>query len=97
MLSKKKKVLKEIIYLIVGFVIPGLSDDSKDAKLKSHVNSSSTITTIVIIIILLIVIFLFSFFLFKLWEKKKKEEHHARLMKLFEEDNELELELGLRE
>ncbi|RWW11464.1 hypothetical protein BHE74_00053020 [Ensete ventricosum] len=35
--------------------------------------------------------------LFKLWQKKKREEQHARLLRLFEEDDELELELGLRD
>lgn len=41
-------------------------------------------------------VILFSFFLFKFWQKKW-EEQHARLLKLFEEDDELELELGLRD
>ncbi|XP_074568477.1 uncharacterized protein LOC141825014 isoform X2 [Curcuma longa] len=30
-------------------------------------------------------------------KKRKREEQHARLLKLFEEDNELEVELGLRD
>ncbi|KAJ9552372.1 hypothetical protein OSB04_016417 [Centaurea solstitialis] len=38
-----------------------------------------------------------SAFLFKLWQKKKREEQYARLLRLFEEDDELELELGLRD
>lgn len=38
-----------------------------------------------------------SFFLFRLWQKKKREEQYARLLKLFEEDDELEVELGLRD
>ncbi|RRT84468.1 hypothetical protein B296_00011119 [Ensete ventricosum] len=42
-------------------------------------------------------IVLVSVFLFKLWRKKKREEQHARLLRLFEEDDELELELGLRD
>ncbi|KAD4179482.1 hypothetical protein E3N88_28073 [Mikania micrantha] len=36
-----------------------------------------------------------SSYLFKLWQKKKREEQHARLLKLFEEDDELDFELGL--
>ncbi|KAF9601540.1 hypothetical protein IFM89_020368 [Coptis chinensis] len=39
----------------------------------------------------------FSVLLFKIWQKKKREEQHARLLRLFEEDDELELELGLRD
>jgi cbb3-type cytochrome oxidase subunit 3 len=38
-----------------------------------------------------------AFFLFKFWQKKKREEQYARLLKLFEEDDELEVELGLRD
>ncbi|URD83673.1 hypothetical protein MUK42_23225 [Musa troglodytarum] len=40
---------------------------------------------------------LLSLFLFKMWQKKKREEQHARLLKLFEEDDELEVEFGLRD
>ncbi|KAJ9538165.1 hypothetical protein OSB04_030898 [Centaurea solstitialis] len=32
-----------------------------------------------------------------LWQKKKRDEQYARLLKLFEQDDELELELGLRD
>ncbi|KAL6127061.1 hypothetical protein ACLB2K_075106 [Fragaria x ananassa] len=32
-----------------------------------------------------------------IWQKRKREEQYARLLKLFEEDDELELELGLRD
>lgn len=39
----------------------------------------------------------FSVFLFKIWQKKKREEQHARLLKLFEDDDELEVELGIRD
>lgn len=38
-----------------------------------------------------------SFFLYRLWQKKKRDEQYARLLKLFEQDDELELELGLRD
>jgi len=35
--------------------------------------------------------------LIKIWQKKKREEQHARLLKLFEDDDELEVELGIRD
>ncbi|KAM1120492.1 hypothetical protein ACFX13_045343 [Malus domestica] len=79
---------------------PGLSDSSssKDGKKsESHSTSSHTGSTLVIIFLGLVVVALFSFFLFKLWQKKKRDEQYARLLKLFEEDDELELELGLRD
>ncbi|XP_055816363.1 uncharacterized protein LOC129885912 [Solanum dulcamara] len=82
--------------------ITGLSDDSLNpkngTKVDTHVASSSnTGSTILIVCLALVAIVLLSFFLFKFWQKKKREEQYARLLKLFEEDDELELELGLRD
>lgn len=89
-----------ILYMIfILGVFSGFCDDSpgsKDAtKTKAHAHSTSSM--ILIILIVLVVFSLFSFLLFKLWRKKKREEQYARLLKLFEEDDELELELGLRD
>jgi len=39
----------------------------------------------------------FTMLLIKIWQKKKREEQHARLLKLFEDDDELEVELGIRD
>ncbi|KAJ0800921.1 hypothetical protein HanRHA438_Chr03g0115411 [Helianthus annuus] len=69
----------------------GFSDDSKDTK-KSKKGS-----TIFILCVGLAVIVGLSSYLFRLWQKKKREEQHARLLKLFEEDDELEFELALSE
>ncbi|XP_022726120.1 uncharacterized protein LOC111282343 [Durio zibethinus] len=80
--------------------ISGFSDDSASSKnsLKTKSNANSnTGTKVVIILIGLVAVGLFSFFLFKLWQKKKRDEQYARLLKLFEEDDELEVELGLRD
>lgn len=52
---------------------------------------------VAIIVISLVVVLSVCFCLFKLWQRKKREEQYARLLKLFEEDDELEVELGLRE
>lgn len=54
-------------------------------------------STVVILCIAVAAVVGLSFFLFRLWQKKKREEQYARLLKLFEEDDELELELGLRD
>ncbi|KAL4319190.1 hypothetical protein GQ457_18G020570 [Hibiscus cannabinus] len=72
--------------------IPGFSDDST----SSENSSKPKPITMVMVLFGLIAVGLFSFFLFKLWQKKKRDEQYARLLKLFEEDDELELELGLR-
>ncbi|OIT07988.1 PREDICTED: uncharacterized protein LOC109226060 [Nicotiana attenuata] len=82
--------------------IAGFSDDSSNpkngTKTDTHAASSShTGSTILVVCLALVVIVLLSFFLFKFWQKKKREEQYARLLKLFEEDDELELELGLRD
>ncbi|KAE8663572.1 WD repeat-containing protein 82-B-like isoform X1 [Hibiscus syriacus] len=74
--------------------IPGFSDDSTSSKTKPDANSN-TATIIVIVLFGLVAVGLFSFFLYKLWQKKKRDEQYARLLKLFEQDDELEVELGL--
>ncbi|KAE8726035.1 WD repeat-containing protein 82-B-like isoform X1 [Hibiscus syriacus] len=75
---------------------PGFSDDSKNSDNSSKANSN-TAAILVIVLFGLAVVGLISFFLFKLWQKKKRDEQYARLLKLFEEDDELEFELGLRD
>ncbi|XP_008775560.1 uncharacterized protein LOC103695893 [Phoenix dactylifera] len=82
--------------------ISGLGDDpstSKDAtKADAHSNSSSKTGREILYICLGVAGFvIFSIFLFKYWQKKKREEQHARLLRLFEEDDDLELELSLRD
>ncbi|CAN7035962.1 unnamed protein product [Brassica rapa subsp. trilocularis] len=80
---------------------PGLSGDSKNAntgaKAESHTTSSRTGTKVILVLVGLVAVAMFSFFLYKLWQKKKRDEQYARLLKLFEEDDELEVELGLRD
>ncbi|KAE8724789.1 hypothetical protein F3Y22_tig00009942pilonHSYRG00286 [Hibiscus syriacus] len=74
----------------------GFSDDSKNSDNSSKTNSN-TAAIIVIVLCRFVAVGLISFFLFKLWQRKKRDEQYARLLKLFEEDDELEFELGLRE
>ncbi|KAL1533863.1 hypothetical protein AAHA92_33691 [Salvia divinorum] len=83
--------------------IPGLADtsatsnssDQKDSSKKS--SGGSTWLEVVLICLGLVAVGAFSVFLFKLWQRKKREEQHARLLRLFEQDDELEVELGLRD
>ncbi|CAA7022777.1 unnamed protein product [Microthlaspi erraticum] len=79
----------------------GLSGDSKNTntgvKAESHTSSSKTGTKVILILLGFVTVGMFSFFLYKLWQKKKRDEQYARLLKLFEEDDELEVELGLRD
>ncbi|XP_022748707.1 uncharacterized protein LOC111298210 [Durio zibethinus] len=80
--------------------ISGFSDDTTSSKNNTKTKSngkSNSGTKVVIILLGLVAVGLFSFFLFKLWQKKKRDEQYARLLKLFEEDDELEVELGLRD
>ncbi|KAL3515748.1 hypothetical protein ACH5RR_022650 [Cinchona calisaya] len=82
--------------------ISGFSNDSSSPKegTKTDGHSSkggSTGSSVAIICLVIVAVVLLSFFLFKFWQKKKREEQYARLLKLFEEDDELELELGLRD
>ena len=82
----------------------GIADDSsgpKNGTMKSDKYAASTNNTgipkIAIIFVSMVAIGFLAFFLFKFWQKKKREEQYARLLKLFEEDDELEVELGLRD
>ncbi|KAL8208918.1 hypothetical protein R6Q57_008330 [Mikania cordata] len=81
--------------------LSGFSDESnpqKETKTDTHSSSSSmSRSTVLILCIAVATVVGLSFFLFRLWQKKKREEQYARLLKLFEEDDELELELGLRD
>ncbi|XP_057466117.1 uncharacterized protein LOC130755668 isoform X1 [Actinidia eriantha] len=84
------------------FVFSGLSNDLSSSTNATNTSketgsSSGTGSKIVIICLVLVAVVLLSFFLFKLWQKKKRQDQYARLLKLFEEDDELELELGLRD
>jgi heme/copper-type cytochrome/quinol oxidase subunit 2 len=63
-----------------------------EAQSKGHAGQ-----TVLFILLGVGVVGLLSFFLFKYWQKKKREEQHARLLKLFEEDDDIEVELGLRD
>jgi heme/copper-type cytochrome/quinol oxidase subunit 2 len=63
-----------------------------EAQSKGHADQ-----TVLFILLGVGVVGLLSFFLFKYWQKKKREEQHARLLKLFEEDDDIEVELGLRD
>jgi cbb3-type cytochrome oxidase subunit 3 len=82
----------------------GIADGSSGAKngtMKPDKHAASTNNTgipkIAIIFVSMVAIGFLAFFLFKFWQKKKREEQYARLLKLFEEDDELEVELGLRD
>ncbi|KAJ4895530.1 Uncharacterized protein Rs2_22324 [Raphanus sativus] len=85
---------------VLHFVL-GLSGDTnttnKEVKTESHNTSSRRGAKVILILVGFVAVAMFSFFLYKLWQKKKRDEQYARLLKLFEEDDELEVELGLRD
>lgn len=83
-------------------LISGFSDKPPGPKNETTADAHTTSgngsgSEILVIFIVIIVFGLLVFFLFKVWQKKKREDQYARLLKLFEEDDELELELGLRD
>ncbi|XP_074566017.1 uncharacterized protein LOC141822465 [Curcuma longa] len=82
-------------------LLTGLSEDPSPPKdsttTSNHSSSSKTGLKLFLACLGVAIIVLLSFFLFKMWQKRRREQQYARLLKLFEEDNELEVELGLRD
>ncbi|RLN28653.1 hypothetical protein C2845_PM05G37680 [Panicum miliaceum] len=74
-----------------------LAGDSKDDKKAEAQPKGHTGKTVLFALLGVGAVILLSFFIFKYWQKKKREEQHARLLKLFEEDDDIEVELGLRD
>ncbi|KAM1570784.1 hypothetical protein ACFX10_035744 [Malus domestica] len=75
----------------------GSADKPSTPKNGDKASSGSAALKAVIVLLGVVVIIDFCVFLFKIWQKKKREEQRARLLKLFEEDDELEVELGIRD
>ncbi|CAN6333029.1 unnamed protein product, partial [Urochloa humidicola] len=74
-----------------------LAGDPKDDKKAEAQPKGHTGKTVLFVLLGVGAVILLSFFIFKYWQKKKREEQHARLLKLFEEDDDIEVELGLRD
>ncbi|GAA0186816.1 hypothetical protein LIER_34104 [Lithospermum erythrorhizon] len=89
--------------ILLQSVSPGLGDSSSSSNSKNETehagnHSSRTSTwTYILIVCLGLAILAFSVILFKIWQKKKRAEQQARLLRLFEDDDELEVELGIRD
>ncbi|MCE0481548.1 hypothetical protein HAX54_039371 [Datura stramonium] len=77
-------------------LIPGLADTSSTSA-KSHSSGISNRVRVLIVCLGILASVGFCYVLFKIWQKKKREEQQARLLKLFEEDDDLEVELGIRD
>ncbi|KAL0907308.1 hypothetical protein M5K25_021708 [Dendrobium thyrsiflorum] len=82
-------------------LIPGLGDNpstSKDVGDNEYSKSNGSTGRVILLICFGLVAFVaLSVVIFNIWQKKKRREQYARLLRLFEEDDELELELGLRD
>ncbi|KAK4424435.1 hypothetical protein Salat_1636900 [Sesamum alatum] len=74
-------------------------DPSNRTKIEENASDGgSKKSTAAIICLLLAAVALLSIIcLFRCWKKKKRDEQYAYLLKMFAEDDELELELGLRD
>lgn len=70
---------------------------STENKVKSHSSRISTGVRVAIVLLGIVAAVGFCYVLFKIWQKKKREEQQARLLKLFEEDDDLEVELGIQD
>nr|XP_043621442.1 uncharacterized protein LOC122593144 [Erigeron canadensis] len=96
-ISNPRKSLLLISLISLQFLSGFSADSNSENKTKPHSSSRMSGSTILVLCIAVATVVGLSFFLFRLWQKKKREEQYARLLKLFEEDDELEVELGLRD
>ncbi|GMY07855.1 Elongation factor [Fagus crenata] len=93
----------QLLFTLISLqFITGFANDSSSSKSENNVgshgaSSSSVGVKVVIVCLGLVAVVAFAVLLFKIWQKKKREEQHARLLKLFEDDDELEVELGIRD
>ncbi|PQQ16104.1 hypothetical protein Pyn_11103 [Prunus yedoensis var. nudiflora] len=89
-----------LLFSIALLFDSGLANDPpspKNGNKASSSSSGSVALKTVIVLLGVAAVLGFCVFLFKIWQKKKREEQHARLLKLFEDDDELEVELGIRD
>ncbi|PON81442.1 Transmembrane protein [Trema orientale] len=96
-LTRRSLQLSPLLFSLFMLIVSGLAGASDPSNSKSVSKSSSAGIKVLIICVGLVAVIGFSVLLFKLWQKKKRAEQHARLLKLFEDDDELEVELGIRD
>ncbi|KAK4776920.1 hypothetical protein SAY86_005608 [Trapa natans] len=89
------------LFLVATVSFRGIAGDVSSSpkngtKSKNHSAQSSSGSVVVGVLLIVVAITVVVYFLYKLWQRKKREEQYACLIKLFEEDDELEVELGLR-
>ncbi|KAL8459723.1 hypothetical protein ACS0TY_037002 [Phlomoides rotata] len=86
-----------MIYRSNTFVgVAGSSSTSSFVKNDSTRNFIGLEILIICIVFLLLVIVIISVYMYNQWQRKKKEEQRSRLMKLFEDDDQLEFDLGVQ-
>ncbi|KAF4346688.1 hypothetical protein CsatB_008142 [Cannabis sativa] len=96
-LTRRSMQISSLLSSLLLLCVSGLATAIDPAISKSESKSSSAGIKVLIILLGLVAVIGFCVLLFKLWQKKKREEQHARLLKLFEDDDELEVELGIRD
>ncbi|KAI4318520.1 hypothetical protein MLD38_032214 [Melastoma candidum] len=92
--------------ILVSLLFPlGSSDASSDSTSngtkagtpdKPRGHGSVPVVVFILLCVAAAAVVLLSLFLYQLWQRKKRALQHARLLKLFEEDDDLD-ELGLRD
>jgi heme/copper-type cytochrome/quinol oxidase subunit 2 len=68
------------------------SDQSEEKKSGGH-----SMVTLFLVLVCIVIAAAILFIGYKIWLKRKREEQQARFIKLFEDDEDLEAELGLRD
>ncbi|KAL6184391.1 hypothetical protein ACLB2K_045793 [Fragaria x ananassa] len=78
--------LQFLLFLTIPLFFASVS--AKDGSNKA--GGSSVALKVLIVVLGVAAVAGFGVFLFRIWQRKKREEQHARLLKLFEDDDELE-------
>lgn len=95
----------KIIYVVVVYIYVGMAEESSTSDymndeavsvvvVAKKPNKSSIILVSLAVLVSVVAIVVLSILVYKRWQRKKREAQQARLMKLFEPDEQLDEELS---
>ena len=86
-----------VLYLVFPqdvYFFPG-THGNRETSSEVETNKASVLVIIIVSVLASVLVIIALFLGYKYWQKKKRERDQARFLKLFEEGDDLEDELGL--